>query len=88
MANFFGEGSGALLTIATNSLFLHPLDILILSVFLVTTLIVGLSHGWQVKTLPDYALGGKRFSTFTLTATIVATWFGGGSLYYGLCQYL
>ena len=38
----------------------------------------------KVKTIQDYALGGKNFSTATLTATIVATWFGGGALFRAL----
>lgn len=62
----------------------HPIDIGIFVVFLLITLIVGLSYGRQAKTIQDYALGGKNFSTLTLTATIIATWFGGGFLYYGM----
>lgn len=64
----------------------HPLDVTILVSFLAVTLIVGLSYGRQVKTIKDYALGGKNFSTLTLTATIVATQFGGGFLYSGLAR--
>jgi Na+/proline symporter len=58
----------------------HPLDIGIFVVFLVVTLVVGLRHGRSVKTLRDYALGGKNFSTSTLVATIVATWITGSFL--------
>ena len=64
----------------------HPVDLGILLVFLVVTLVVGLSYGRQTKTIQDYALGGKNFSTLTLTATLLATWFGGGSLYYTLAN--
>ncbi|MEM9416816.1 MAG: HD domain-containing protein [Bacteroidota bacterium] len=60
----------------------HPVDLGIFVVFLGITLIVGLSYGRNVETIQDYALGGRNFSTFTLTATIVATWFGGGFFYY------
>jgi Na+/proline symporter len=60
----------------------HPIDIGILVVFLVVTLVVGLRYGRSVKTIQDYALGGKSFSTFTLTATIVATWIGGDTIFY------
>ena len=60
------------------------MDIFVFVTFLTITLIVGLYNNRQAKTIRDYALGGKNFSTLTLTATIVATWFGGGSLYYGL----
>lgn len=64
----------------------HPIDIAIFVVFLIVTLVVGLSHGRQAKTIRDYALGGKNFSTATLIATILATYFGGGSFYYGLAN--
>ena len=47
---------------------------------------MGPSHGRRVKDLKDYALGGKNFSTPTLTATIVATWIGGGYLSYTLSR--
>ncbi|MFM2428618.1 MAG: hypothetical protein RL012_502 [Bacteroidota bacterium] len=60
----------------------HPIDIGIFAVFLIITLVVGLRYGRSVKTLKDYALGGKNFSTFTLTATIVATWMGGDAIFY------
>ena len=55
------------------------LDVALFIVFLAVNLIVGLSYGRKVKDLKDYALGGKNFSTSTLTATIVATWIGGGT---------
>ena len=58
----------------------HPIDISIFVVFLFATLVVGLSRGRSVKTLKDYALGGKNFSTATLVATIVATWITGSFL--------
>jgi Na+/proline symporter len=39
--------------------------------------VVGLGHGKRVKTIKDYALGGRNFSTAALVATIVATWASG-----------
>lgn len=42
--------------------------------FLILTLTIGLGHGQKVKTIKDYALGGRNFSTAALVATIVATW--------------
>lgn len=59
----------------------HPLDLTIFFVFLLSTLIVGLSYGRRVRTIQDYALGGKDFATSTLVATIVAT-FSSGSLFF------
>ena len=65
---------------------IHPVDITIFAVFLVITLVVGFRTGRRAKTIRAYALGGQNFSTLTLTATIVATWYGGGYLYYGLAN--
>jgi solute:Na+ symporter, SSS family len=58
----------------------HPFDIGTFVVFLIVTLVIGLRYGRSVKTLKDYALGGKNFSTSTLVATIVATWITGSFL--------
>ncbi len=63
---------------------ISSIDLIIVAAFLLLNLIVGLRYGRQVKTIRDYALGGKNFSTGTLTATIVATWTGGGFMFYGI----
>ena len=60
------------------------LDISLFSLFLVVTLIIGLVVGKRVKTIKDFSIGNKDFSTATVTSTIVATWFGGGFIFYGL----
>ena len=57
------------------------LDIAILSLFLLITLAVGMSHGRQVKSIKDFALGGKNFSTITLAAAIIATYASGGGFF-------
>ena len=57
------------------------LDIAILGLFLLVTLAVGMSHGRQVKSIKDYALGGKNFSTITLAATVIATWISGSGMF-------
>jgi len=80
MAGFSGAGLGVLLTI-TNNLSLTPVDLTILGIFLAATLVVGLSYGRQVTTLHDYALGGKNFSTYTLVATLVATFSSGSGFF-------
>ncbi len=41
-------------------------------------LAVGLKYGRGVKTVENYALGGRNFSTSVLSSTIVAIWIGGG----------
>ncbi len=63
---------------------ISSIDLVIVAVFLLLNLIVGLRYGRQVKTIRDYALGGKNFSTGTLTATIIATWIGGSFMFYGI----
>lgn len=57
------------------------LDIAIFIVFLALNLIVGLSYGRQVKTIQDYALGGRNFSTAALVSTIVATMASGSGFF-------
>ena len=52
-------------------------DVVIIVGFLLLNLGVGLYFGRGVRTIDDYALGAKGFSTATLTATIVATWMSG-----------
>lgn len=54
------------------------IDVIMVVAFLVTTLIVGMVHGRGVRTIEDYALGGRNFSTATLSSTLIATWIGGG----------
>lgn len=55
----------------------HPLDISIFAIFLVVNLVIGLAYSGRSKTMRDYAIGTKNFTTSTLTATIVATWITG-----------
>ena len=49
------------------------IDIIIFIAFLIINLVVGLTYGREVKTIRDYSLGGRNFSTATLVSTIVAT---------------
>lgn len=49
------------------------IDHVIVLGFLILTMMVGLNHGKSVKTIKDYALGGRNFSTGALIATVVAT---------------
>ena len=62
------------------------LDVALFSVFLATNLILGLAAGRRVKTLRGYSIGSKDFSTASVTSTIVATWVGGGFLFYALAN--
>jgi Na+/proline symporter/signal transduction histidine kinase/ActR/RegA family two-component response regulator len=53
-------------------------DVAIVVVYLLGTLVVGYRYGKGVKTIQDYALGGRNFNTATLAATISATTIGAG----------
>ena len=53
-------------------------DVIIVVGFLLIILVAGLLSGRGIKTVKDYALGGKNFSTGTLVAAITATWIDGG----------
>lgn len=57
------------------------LDLVIVTAFLFSNLIVGLIYGKNVKTIQDYALGGRNFSTSSLVATIVATFMTGSGFF-------
>ena len=54
------------------------IDVVIVVGFLLINLVVGLYYGSQVKTIKQYAIGNRNFNTATLSATIIATWIGGG----------
>lgn len=47
-------------------------------------LVLGFLAGRRVKDLREYSIGTKTFSTGTVTSTIVATWIGGGFMFYTL----
>jgi len=60
------------------------LDTVLFFVFLLINLTLGLLAGRKVKNVRDFSIGNKDFSTATITSTIVATWIGGGFMFYGL----
>jgi len=60
------------------------IDIILFSIFLSLNFIVGILAGRRVKSLRDFSIGNKTFSTSTVTSTIVATWIGGGFMFYTL----
>ena len=59
-------------------------DILIFVAFLVLNLIIGFKYRGKTQTFKEYAIGDKKFSTATLTATMVATWMSGSVLFVDL----
>lgn len=60
------------------------IDIILFSAFLSLNLLLGFMAGRRVKTLREFSIGSKNFSTGTVTSTIVATWIGGGFMFYAL----
>ena len=59
---------------------MNILDWVIVTIFLSLTIFIGLIYTKKASTIKDYALGGRKFSTATLSATIIATWISGSSL--------
>lgn len=61
------------------TIFNWNLDIIILTLFLSVNLIIGLFYSKNIKTIREYAIGNRNFSTGTLATTIIATYIGGGA---------
>ena len=57
------------------------IDVLILVAFFLLNIIVGFRYRGKNQSFREYAIGDKKFSTATLTATIVATWMSGSALF-------
>ncbi|KJV54553.1 solute symporter family protein [Orientia chuto str. Dubai] len=62
------------------------IDLILVGLFLIINLAIGLWYGKGVKSIKDYALGGKNFSTTALTATLIATWVGGSTFNFVLYE--
>lgn len=61
------------------------IDILIFIAFFLLNVVVGFRHrGGKRQSFKEYAIGDKKFSTATLTATIVATSMSGSILFFDL----
>ena len=54
------------------------LDIAIVIAFLLANIFLGLRSARGIKTIQEYAIGNRNFSTATIASTIVATWIGAG----------
>src|ERR1700733_13321809 len=57
------------------------IDIIIFVLFLVANLIIGILYRGKTQSFKEYSIGDKKFSTATLTATMVATWASGSYLF-------
>ncbi len=56
------------------------IDYTIIGVYLIATLILGIYKGWRVWDIAEYAIGGKKHTTLSLTLTIAATIIGAGTV--------
>jgi Na+/proline symporter/signal transduction histidine kinase len=63
---------------------LIDIDNLIILTFLIITFIAGIRHAKGIKTMSDYALGGRNFSTGVIVATLVATSVSGSGFFIDL----
>lgn len=62
------------------------LDSFIFLAFLVVNLGAGIFFGRGIRTIKEYAIGGRNFSTLTIAATLVATWISGSAFVNDLSQ--
>ncbi|KJW04024.1 solute symporter family protein [Orientia tsutsugamushi str. Sido] len=62
------------------------IDIILVGLFLISNLAIGLWYGKEVKSVRDYALGGRNFSTASLVSTLIATFIGGSTFSLGLYE--
>ena len=59
------------------SFIIKNLDIIVIVAFLLGNLILGMFSGRGIKSLKEYAIGNRDFSTAAIAATIIATWVSG-----------
>jgi Na+/proline symporter len=57
------------------------IDIAIFILFLLVNLFIGILYRGKSQSFKEYSIGDKKFSTATLTATMVATWASGSYLF-------
>ncbi|KJV74972.1 sodium:solute symporter family transporter [Orientia tsutsugamushi] len=62
------------------------IDLILVGLFLIANLAIGLWYGKGVKSVRDYAISGRNFSTATLATTLIATFIGGGTFSLGLYE--
>ena len=53
---------------------LHSLDISIVLIYLVSCLLFGIYKSGKIKSIKDYTVSDKNFSTFAIVATLFATY--------------
>ncbi len=54
------------------------IDIIVISVFLIVTLIIGTYAGRSITSIKEFAVGRRNYSSFTVFATLSASFIGGG----------
>ena len=58
---------------------LHIIDISIVGIYLLLCLAIGLYKSTKIKTIKEYAIGNKDFSTIVIISTIFATYVSAGA---------
>ncbi|MEQ9115821.1 MAG: sodium:solute symporter family protein [Rickettsiales bacterium] len=58
---------------------MSTIDISIVVVYLIATLLIGLWQSKSIKSMKDYTIAERNYSTFVIVATVAASWFGGGT---------
>lgn len=60
------------------------IDLILIVTFLILNLVLGLWYSNGIKSMSNFALGNRNFSTAALTTTLVATWIGGSTFNTGI----
>ncbi len=64
------------------------LDVGIVVISLLIIIVTGILKGTNVRSIKDFALGNRDFSTVTLVCTIIATWISGEAFFYSNCRFV
>jgi Na+/proline symporter len=74
--SIYYEGNGFMDLTVSNDI-----TAIVILLFLLFTLLLGMWHGFNIKTIREYAIGDKTFPTIVIISTIVGTWIDGGSTF-------
>lgn len=62
------------------------IDVVIFVAFLSINVILGIMSSYGIRTIKEYAVGDRNFSTATIVATLVATWVSGDTFFTQLSE--
>lgn len=61
------------------ALFYSNIDMIIFISFLAINLVIGFTTFAKIKSIQEYSIGNRDFSTGTIAATLIATWISGSA---------